>query len=221
MVHEGVDVEEAYQALKDANWESRRFPFDRDFVLCLGTIEPRKNLVHAVKAFDAFLCAHPEQATQVRLVLAGKRGWKTQDTEAEVTRVNRTWKSSEPAGVIQMLGTVTQEEKWHLLARASCLLFPSYEEGFGLPVLEAMAVGTPVIASAIDALQEVGGDAAMYVEPTDVEGMSFALTQCLLVPEGTRELKEAGLIRVAGFTWERAANETLKVLEDVSKTKTT
>ncbi len=213
VVPEGVEVEEAYRALKHADEENRRFPFDREVVLCLGTIEPRKNLDLAVHAFDAFLRGHPEQATQTRLVIAGKKGWKTSEVDREIALVNRAWKHADPAGIIQMLGPVTEEEKWHLLVHAACLLFPSYEEGFGLPVLEAMAVGTPVIASDIEALQEVGGDAAMYVKSEDVEGMSFALTQCVLVPEGMREFKEAGLVRASQFSWERAAKETMRVME--------
>lgn len=217
VVYEGVSLEDAYEALKHTDETSRRFPFDRDLVLCLGTVEPRKNLVSAFLAFDQFLQSHPEQASQVRLIVAGKKGWHTQEIENELIRVNRSWRESEPNGVIQFLGPVTEEEKWNLLARASCLLFPSFDEGFGLPVLEAMAVGTPVIASNRGALPEVGGDAAMYVEPDDIEGMSFALSQCLLVPEGIRELKELGIKRAAEFSWEKAAKETLKVLEVVAQ----
>ncbi|MBI5794006.1 glycosyltransferase family 4 protein [Candidatus Uhrbacteria bacterium] len=217
VVWEGVSLEAAYEALKHTDENSKRFPYDRDVVLCLGTIEPRKNLVNAFLAFDQFLQSHPEQATQVRLVVAGKKGWRMQEIENELIRVNRAWREAEPNGVIQLLGPVTEEEKWNLLARASCLLYPSYDEGFGLPVLEAMAVGTPVIASNRGALPEVGGDAAMYVEPEDTEAMSFALSQCLLVPEGVRELKEMGIKRAAEFSWERAAKQTLKVLQEVAQ----
>jgi glycosyltransferase involved in cell wall biosynthesis len=220
VVGEGVDVEEAYRVLGGTQDDNRRFPFDRDFVLSLGTIEPRKNLVRAAQAFDEFLRGHPEQASSVRLIIAGKKGWKTAEIEQEISRVNLAWKHEDRAGVIQTLGSVTEEEKWQLLARATCLLFPSFDEGFGLPVLEAMAVGTPVIASNRGALPEVGGDAVMYVEPDDVEAMSFALTQCLLVPEGTRALKEAGLARAQEFTWEKVAKGVMEVIESVTKTNT-
>ncbi|MBI4437917.1 glycosyltransferase family 4 protein [Candidatus Uhrbacteria bacterium] len=220
VVPEGVSLGEAYEALKQTDEGSRRFPFDRDLVLFLGTLEPRKNLVNAFLAFDQFLQSHPEQASCVRLVVAGKKGWRMGEIENELIRVNRAWREAEPNGVIQFLGPVTEEEKWNLLARASCLLYPSYDEGFGLPVLEAMAVGTPVIASTRGALPEVGGDAAMYVDPEDTEAMSFALSQCLLVPEGVRELKEMGLKRAAQFSWEREAKETLKVIEEAAQIKT-
>lgn len=215
VVPEGVGLSEAYEALEGSLSANTRFPFDREFVLFLGTVEPRKNLQNAFRAFHAFLESRPEQATQVRFVVAGKKGWNTQETEEEFVRVNQAWKQVEPNGVIQFLGPVTEEEKWHLLARASCLLYPSLDEGFGLPLLEAMAVGTPVIASNRGALPEVGGDAAVYVDPEDVEAMSFALTQCLLIPEGVREIRELGLQRAAEFSWEKAARETLKILEQV------
>lgn len=217
VVPEGVDLSEAYEALKGADATSTRFPFDRDFVLFLGTIELRKNLLHAFRAFQAFLESRPEQAGLVRFIVAGKKGWHTREIEQELVAINYAWKEAEPNGVIQLLGPVTEEEKWNLLARASCLFYPSWDEGFGLPLLEAMAVGTPTIASDRGALPEVGGDAAVYVDPDDVEAMSFALTQCLLIPEGVREIRELGLTRAAEFSWERAARETLKVLEEVGK----
>lgn len=217
VVHEGVDLGEAYAAISQTDLNSTRFPFDRDFVLFLGTIEPRKNLLNAFRAFHAFLQERPEQAHQVRFVVAGKKGWHTQEIEDELIAINQAWRHVEPSGVIQILGSVTEEEKWNLLARASCLFYPSLDEGFGLPLLEAMAVGTPVIASDRGALPEVGGDAAVYVNPEDIEAMSFALTQCLLIPEGVREIREFGLARAAEFSWERAAQETMKVLEQVTQ----
>lgn len=215
VVHEGVNLTEAYEALKGADATSTRFPFDRDFVLFLGTIEPRKNLLNAFRAFHAFLEERSEQAGLVRFIVAGKKGWSTREIEQELVTINHVWKDAEPNGVIQFLGPVTEEEKWNLLARASCLFYPSWDEGFGLPLLEAMAVGTPTIASNRGALPEVGGDAVVYVDPEDVEVMSFALTQCLLIPEGVRELRELGLSRAAEFSWDRAASETMKVLEEV------
>jgi len=217
VVHEGVDLNDAYSALEQMDPVSSRFPYDRDFVLYLGTVEPRKNLIHAFKAFDKFLQSRPEQAGEVRFIIAGKKGWHTTEIENELMRVNHSWANVEPSGVIQFLGPVTEQEKWTLMARAACLLYPSYDEGFGLPVLEAMAVGTPVITSTRGALPEVGGDAAMYFEPEDVEGMSLALTQCLLVPEGVRELLELGIERAASFSWEKAAEETLRIIETVGQ----
>jgi len=215
VVYEGVSVSEAYEVLSGMDQTSTRFPYDRDFILFIGTIEPRKNLVQAFRAFHSFLEARPEQAGQIRFVVAGRRGWQTKEVEAELLRINHAWKDVEPHGVIQLLGSVTEQEKWTLLARASGLFYPSLDEGFGLPVLEAMAVGTPVITSNRGALPEVGGDAAIYVDPDNIEAMVFALTQVLLVPEGIRGFMEEGIERVKQFSWDQTAKNTLQHIERV------
>lgn len=209
VVYEGVALPKHFSV--DAS--SKRFPFDRDVLLFLGTIEPRKNLPFAIEAFDTFLRQHPECVTTVRFVIAGKRGWGTEEVYRLAEDVNRVWEDLEPKGVIQFLGMVTEEEKWTLLTRASVFLFPSLDEGFGLPVLEAMAVGTPVIASRADALIEVGGDAIICVD--DVESFALAMAQCLLLPEGVKMLRQDGLDRARQFTWEKTARETLHVIESI------
>lgn len=188
-------------------------PYDREYVLCLGTIEPRKNLVHGFRAFERLLSTHPELAKSVRLIVAGKYGWKTTETEEAAATINHAWKSEEPDGVIRFLGAVTEEEKWYLLSRAAGLLFPSYEEGFGLPILEAMSVGTPVILSRGSALEEVAGDTAMLIDPEDVVGMSLAIAQCLFVPEGLQSMREEGYLRAKQFSWNETAKQTLTFLK--------
>ena len=115
----------------------------------------------------------------------------------------------------QFLGPVTEEEKWYLLSGASCLFFPSFHEGFGLPILEAMSVGTPVITTACGAIPEVGGDAVIYVDPEDIEAMSFAIAQCVLVPQGAQYLREEGYRRAKSFSWQETAKKTIAVLRSV------
>lgn len=200
VVYEGVELGH-HKQIEHAD----RFPFDLDYLLCLGTIEPRKNLSHAFTAFDQFLQMHPELASSVRLIVAGKRGWKTTETDEAAARANG----------IHFLGPVTEEEKWYLLSRAAALLMPSYEEGFGLPVLEAMSVGTPVIVSSGGALPEVAGDAAIVVDPNDVESMALAIAQCLLVPEGVQSLREQGYLRAKQFSWDKTAEETVKIFQSL------
>ncbi len=217
VVYEGVSP--PHEALENMDPTDTRFPFDQDYVLYLGTLEPRKNLVHAMRAFHRFLTNRPELVGSVRFVLAGKFGWKTKEIEEEFLQINREWKEQEPNGVIQFLGPVTEEEKWKLMARAGCLLFPSLDEGFGLPVLEAMSVGTPVITTELGAIPEVAGDAALYVKPDDIEQISLSIAQCLLVPEGVKEFCMDGFRRAQELTWERAANETLEYLEIIVKSK--
>lgn len=209
VVYEGVRVPSDFSD----DQSSKRFPFDRDMVLYLGTIEPRKNIAFAIEAFDTLLRQHPECASLVRFVIAGKKGWGTEEVYRLVEDVNRVWFDLEPKGVIHFLGSVTEEEKWTLLARANVFVFPSLDEGFGLPVLEAMAVGTPVIALKTDAILEVGGDSVMTVD--DVESFALAIAQCVLLPEGVAMLRKDGFLRSKQFTWEKAAEETLKVIESL------
>lgn len=210
VVHEGVELGN----FKDVQFTDR-FPFDREYLLCLGTVEPRKNLVAAFRAFDRFLSGHPEQVSSVRLIVAGKSGWKTTETEEAAAAINHGWKKEEPEGVIRFLGAVTEEEKWYLLSRAAGLLMLSHEEGFGLPVLEAMSVGTPVIVSCGGALEEVAGDCAIVVEPSNTEAVSLALAQCILVPEGLQSLREDGYRRAKQFSWDETARRTIEILHSV------
>ncbi|MBM5789900.1 glycosyltransferase family 4 protein [Candidatus Parcubacteria bacterium] len=210
VVHEGVELGH-YKEVEFAD----RFPFERDYLLCLGTVEPRKNLVAAFRAFDRFLQGHPDEAAKVRLIVAGKSGWKTAETEEAARAINHAWKKEEPEGVIRFMGGVTEEEKWYLLSRAAGLVLLSHEEGFGLPVLEAMSVGTPVIVSRGGALEEVAGDSAIMVDPDDTEAVSLALAQCLLVPEGLQSLREDGYRRAKQFSWEETAKKTIDVLHNL------
>lgn len=205
VVHEGVELGHHKEVQ-----HTQHVPFDREYMLCLGTVEPRKNYVHAFRAFERFLSMHPDQAGQVRLIVAGKRGWKITETEEAAAAINHAWKQEDPDGVIRFIGPVTEEEKWYLLSRASGLLFLSYEEGFGLPILEAMSVGTPVIASRNGAMEEVGGDAALFVDPEDVVAASLAIAQCVLVPEGLQTVREQGYLRAKQMSWDQTASKTLE-----------
>lgn len=203
IVHEGVALPPGFA----------RAPGPDDLLLSIGTVEPRKNYLAAMAALDGYLRRRPDRAPHTRYVIAGAIGWKSEETLAAVDEMNAAWRKKAPKGVVQVLGQVTEQEKWSLLSRASALLLPSWHEGFGLPALEAMAAGVPLIASTGGALPEVVGDAGLLVAPDDVDAMSLALAQCLLLPDGTRELVEEGKRRAATFTWERAARETLAVLE--------
>jgi glycosyltransferase involved in cell wall biosynthesis len=186
---------------------------DKDLVLFVGTIEPRKNLTVAVRAFDAYLRRRPERAASTQFVIAGRVGWKADATLDAIREVNDAWRRVVGGDVVRLLGYVTNQEKESLLAKASVFLFPSLEEGFGLPVLEAMAAGIPVVTSERGAIPEVAGDSAMYVDPEDAEAASLALAQCLLMPDATVDFVRAGKQRAALFTWERAAAETLSILQ--------
>jgi glycosyltransferase involved in cell wall biosynthesis len=173
---------------------------ERSYVLMTGTLEPRKNVVRAVEAAAGL----PEPLRErFELLLAGPRGWQTEQIDAAIARHGAT---------VRELGLVPDEELPGLYAGAAVFLYPSLREGFGLPVLEAMAAGTAVVTSGLSSLPEVGGDAVRYVDPRDVASIRAGLEE-LLGDEGLRaRLAAAGRERARRFTWERTARETLALL---------
>lgn len=205
VVYEGVTLP---QTIDQANIEEGI----EDIVLFLGTIEPRKNIITALTVFNKFLDMRPDRAPATRFFLAGKIGWYAESTIAAVEKLNRKWEKQVPEGIVKIIGYVTEQEKWALLQEASVLLFPSLDEGFGLPVLEAMAVGIPVIASDRGSLPEIGGEHVYLIDPDNLEKLSLTLAQTLLVPQGLFDMVTAAQRHSKQFTWQRAADQTLKII---------
>ncbi len=181
----------------DADAGRRRAGAER-FVLALGTIEPRKNLPMLVAAFDAIAGADPE----IRLVVVGPDGWGTDAFTEAVARARHRRR-------VHRLGWVDERGRRDLLAGASVFAYPSIYEGFGLPPLEAMAAGTPVVAARAGAIPEIVGDAAILVDPDDVDALSAALQELLDDATRVARLVALGTERAARFTWERAAAEAV------------
>ena len=191
-----------------------RYGLGRSYLLYVGTLHPRKNLVRLVQSFGALVgSAAPETGERPRglqLVLAGQKGWLYDEIMREVRRLDL-------ADHIVLTGYVPDEDLPALLSGALAFVFPSLYEGFGLPILEAMACGTPVICSNASSLPEVAGDAALLVDPLDTEQLTSAL-QRLTTSEGLRnELVAKGFRQVQRFSWRRCAEETLGVLEDAAR----
>ncbi len=178
-----------------------RYGITQDFILFVGTIEPRKNLPTLLQAFRRMLDVYHVDAT---LAIAGKPGWLTDQMNENVSSLNLNDK-------VHFLGPVPNEELVYLYNAARVFALPSFYEGFGLPPLEAMACGTPVVVSNTSSLPEVVGDAGQMVDPDDVEAWSVALWR-VLTDKGLRdEMCEKGLRRTASFSWERTAREHLTV----------
>jgi glycosyltransferase involved in cell wall biosynthesis len=175
------------------------------FVLHVGTIEPRKNLVRLVEAF-ALLQRHGGPSCS--LLFAGHRGWKDEAVFAAVERLGL-------GDRVRFLGHVPAEELVALYNLADVLVVPSLYEGFGLPVIEAMACGTPVVTSPGGALAEVAGDAAELIDPYDVESIAAALRRTLQAPDLRRELGDRGRERAAHFTWSTTAAQTREIYQQV------
>jgi len=178
------------------------------YVLSLGTVEPRKNVAGLTWAFlrAAKDGSIPED---VGLIVAGAKGWQSEET-FEAIDAARIALGPEH---VRWIGRVSEEDKSALIAGAAALAYPSFYEGFGLPPLEAMALGTPVISSNASSLPEVCGDAAILVDPADTDGLAEAIARVFADPVGTAALAEKGRMRAATFSWKRAAEETLKSYE--------
>jgi glycosyltransferase involved in cell wall biosynthesis len=172
-------------------------------ILNVGALQRRKNIIRLVEAFERT----PHGWT---LVLAGSPGYGAADIEARIERSTRR-------ADIQVLGYVAAEELARWYRRARVFAFPSLDEGFGMPVLEAMAAGIPVLAGNRAALPEVCGDAALLIDPENIEELATALAR-LMSDEGLRaQLIERGLGRTEKFSWEKAAKQTWEVYQDLLK----
>lgn len=167
------------------------------FILHVGTIEPRKNLVRLLEALALLRRADPT----CTLVLAGQRGWRDEAVFATAERL-------ELGDAVRFLGYVSPETLVALYNLATVAAFPSLYEGFGLPVVEAMSCGTPVVCSTRGALAEVAGEAAEFVEPTEVESIADGLQRVLDDEARHAELRAQGLERAGGFSWAAAARRT-------------
>jgi glycosyltransferase involved in cell wall biosynthesis len=168
------------------------------YLLTVGALRPRKNLEGALATFEA-LRSHDDLA----LVVAGGRGWDDGDLLARVGH-------SPAADRIRLTGQVSDEDLAELYRGTECFLFPSRYEGFGLPPLEAMACGAPVVSSDRSSMPEVVGDAALLVPPDDTAGWVSAVEGMLASPERRAEVVERGRRRAAGFTWQRCARATVE-----------
>jgi len=185
-----------------------RYGLNVPYVLYVGTIEPRKNLTRLIQAFAQLRST----GLPHKLVLVGQQGWHCEPIYAEV----------EKQGLQQdaiFTGYVPYDDLPALYSAAESMAFPSLYEGFGLPVLEAMACGTPLVTSASSSLAEVAGDAALLVNPFAVEEIASALNRIHFDRALAAELSHKGRERAAQFTWEKAARATLALYEDVATSR--
>ena len=171
----------------------------KSYFLFVGTLEPRKNLPLALRAHAAL---PPSVRRHFPLVIAGGSGWLTHDIESELTKAAAD-------GDVRKLGYIDHDDLTDLLAGARAFVFPSLYEGFGIPILEAMASGTPVLSSNAASLPEVGGEAARYFDPQDQPGLTRLMAELVEDATECRRLSAAGIERAKLFSWEKCAALTV------------
>ncbi len=188
----------------------KKYGIQKHYILSVGTIQPRKNYERLIEAFSLFLKKNKQKFGEIDLVIIGKKGWLFEDI----------LKAAEKFGVtdtVKFLDFVPDHELPVFYKNALCFALPSLYEGFGLPVLEAMANSCPVVISNVSSLPEIAGKAGVYVDPNSSEsicdGLLTAVRQRNLM-QGKYRIKH-GLSQLTRFSWEKAAKQTLEVLERV------
>jgi len=178
----------------------------RPYLLTVGTVEPRKNLITLVKALASL-----PRATRARfsLLVAGAPGWKASALHGLARPLVRE-------GTLRFLGFVSQEDLPWLYAGAAMFLFPSLYEGFGIPVIEAMASGVPVLGSDIPVMREVTRNAAAFVAPTAADDWAKAIVDLLDDPPRQAEMRAQGLAQAAGYSFEQSAHRLLDVFAELA-----
>ena len=217
VIHSGVESrfmpfdEESIIARRKRKYVQRHYQLgDAPFILTVGTMQRRKNHLGLVRAF-AKLINRPHSASNVIcLVIAGGQGWLYDDVLAEVEKLNLTDR-------VKFIGFVEDGDLPHLYTLASAFAFPSFYEGFGLPPLEALACGVPVVTSNVSSLPEVVGDAALTIDPNDIDALADALDKALHDDAWRAEARTRGLARAHEFTWGRAARQLLGVYGGVMR----
>lgn len=188
----------------------KKYSLPKSFVLYFGTIEPRKNLILLIKAFEAlkektiWKDFEGDVFSDLKLVIAGAKGWLYKDIFKEVE--NSRYKKD-----IIFTGFVDDKDKPHLYNLANLFVYPSFFEGFGFPPLEAMACGVPTIVSNASSLPEIVGDGAVMIDPYNVDELAFAIREVLEDKDLRENLIKKGLKQAKKFSWDKTAQEVLRV----------
>jgi glycosyltransferase involved in cell wall biosynthesis len=205
VTHLGVDARFRPPRTEERAAFCERQRLVRPFVLAVGNLEPRKNLPGLLRAFARLAPEIPHD-----LVLVGAEGWLTGEIYATLGELRLGER-------VRMTGFVDDDELPIWYGAADLFIYPSLYEGFGLPVVEAMACGTPVVASNVSSLPEIGGDAIVLVDPTDDAAIADGMRRVLTDAAVAGELRRRGRLRAARFTWEKTAERTVAVYREVAR----
>lgn len=208
VIYSGIDplFQTSNFKFQTSNLITNKYKLPEKFILYLGTLEPRKNICGLIEAYNLMRQKNPD-LKDYKLVLAGAWGWKSEG-------IKKSLEKSPYKNDILVLGYVEHKDKNEIYRLASVFVYPSFYEGFGLPILEAMACGAPVITSFNSSLSEVTGDAALLIDPFNSEMMALALEQTLINKSLHQELIKKGFAQVKNFSWEKTAGEYLKLFKN-------
>lgn len=181
-----------------------KFGISNKYILFVGTLQPRKNITRLIEAFSLL------KENDTELVVVGKKGWLYEDILAAPQKFGVQER-------VKFLDFVTDAQLPFLYKHAEVFVLPSLYEGFGLPVLEAMKLGCPVITSNVSSLPEAGGDAALYINPEDTADIAEKIEKVLTDKDLRERMIKKGYQHIKQFSWEKTARDTLEILEEVAK----
>lgn len=207
VVYNGIT--DAYKPISEEQKKHTRdrYTNGKPYFVYLGAIHPRKNILTLVKAFEHFKSSHPSEH---QLVLAGRASWHTEEVFKAIAESN--WKDS-----IHLPGYIATADATSLVASAEAMIYPSLYEGFGLPLVEAMACGVPVICSNVSSLPEVAGNAALLFDPLDAGQLAHHMEKLSTDEVLRKKLITLGTQRSKYFSWDNAAKQVYEVLERFAK----
>jgi glycosyltransferase involved in cell wall biosynthesis len=195
-------IEVVYNGYENVSSKSTALnPMPFPYFLYVGTIQPRKNLSLLIEAFSQFHSSHPTY----KLIIAGKKGWLYESIFSQVKKLNLT-------DNVQFPGYVSNDEKINLYKHAVAFILPSLYEGFGIPLLEAMANGCPVLSSFSSSLPEIGGEACLYFDPKNSADLVEKMEYIIANRDHIKNLISAGKKRVEHFSWEETGENTFRIL---------
>jgi len=197
VVHHGFSFEKASLPSPENNSFEKR-----PYILFVGRLEAKKNILGLLKAFDLL---KKKYKVPHKLILGGPRGYGYE-------KIITPWRSRRN-DIIEK-GYLTEKEKWLLLQKADVFVLPSFYEGFGLPILEAQAAGCPVVTSNVSSLPEIAGQGALLVDPKDIEQIAEAMYKIINEEQCRKNLIKEGYQNLKRFSWQRCAQETLKILTE-------
>ncbi len=182
------------------NETQKKFGIQKRYILYVGTIQPRKNVSSLIRAFEEL------KRDDVQLVLVGKMGWNSEEIEKLLSKHKRMED-------IILTGFVSEKEKAYMYKNAFCLVYPSFYEGFGIPLLEAMLFSLPFISSNVSSLPEVAGEAGILINPHNYKEITEALTKLLTDPSLYQTLQKNGKKQLVKYNWENISREWIQLFE--------